>query len=64
MPQSRTTRTISIQIRHEDYEWLESEARSSVYCYPSTLARYLLAEKISEKRGKEISSVVPEDEGE
>lgn len=55
---------MSIQIRHEDYEWLESEARSSVYCYPSTLARYLLAEKISEKRGKEISSVVPEDEGE
>lgn len=58
----KTTRTMSIVIREDDYEWLVSAASNSVYAYPSTLARYLLAEKISEKRRKgESPDVLPED---
>lgn len=57
---------MSIQVRHEDYEWLDDNAKSGVYYYAATLARYLLAEKISEmrKKGGVPDVAVPEESAE
>lgn len=43
-------RTISIVVTEDDYQWLTETALKGPYHFPSTYARYLLAEIIRTKK--------------
>ena len=51
-----SNKTVNVVVTEEDYEWLTTEAKSGPYQYPSTLARYLLAEIIREKRNNDVET--------
>jgi hypothetical protein len=49
-------KTVNVVVTGDDFEWLSNEAKNGPYQYPSTLARYLLAEIIKEKRAASVET--------